>query len=90
MQSDCWGALGGAQRFGRLIGTIFRLQHSVTNSHYNVRRAYLERYKMCKSAEEVSAAQEAITEELERDYQDSRRDKGKHFQCLLSRRVLDH
>ncbi|KZP33868.1 DUF367-domain-containing protein [Athelia psychrophila] len=42
---------------------------------WKVNRVYLERYKACKSAEEVTSAQEAIAEELERDYEDSRRDK---------------
>lgn len=37
---------------------------------------YLEQYKTCASAEEVRAAQERITVQLERDYADSRRERG--------------
>lgn len=39
-------------------------------------RVYFERYKACESAADVTAAQESIMEELEKDYEDSRRDKG--------------
>jgi hypothetical protein len=42
-------------------------------------RSYLEQYRSCKSAAEVHAAQEHIIKELEQDYEDSRRDKGKKF-----------
>ncbi|KAF7973671.1 hypothetical protein HWV62_14652 [Athelia sp. TMB] len=38
-------------------------------------RVYLERYKTCQSSEEISAAQDLIAAQLERDWEDSRRDK---------------
>ena len=39
-------------------------------------RPYIERYRSCETAAEVSAAQNNIIQELELDYENSRRDKG--------------
>jgi pre-rRNA-processing protein TSR3 len=40
-------------------------------------RPYIERYQSCKTAADVSAAQDNIIQELELDYENSRRDKGR-------------
>ncbi|KAF8918585.1 DUF367-domain-containing protein [Mucidula mucida] len=45
-------------------------------SFWNVNKAYFEQYKTCKSSEEISAMQETIIAELEKSYEDSRREKG--------------
>ncbi|KAF7970937.1 hypothetical protein HWV62_22586 [Athelia sp. TMB] len=47
-------------------------------------RVYLERYKTCQSSEEISAAQDFITAQLERDWEDSRRDKGNTLTVSLT------
>jgi pre-rRNA-processing protein TSR3 len=54
-------------------------------------RSYLEQYKLCKSAAEVSAAQERIIRALEQDYEDSRRDKGQgsHPTLTICERTTD-
>jgi pre-rRNA-processing protein TSR3 len=44
-------------------------------SFWEVNRPYLERYQLCKTAGEVNVAQENIMQELEQDYENSRRDK---------------
>ncbi|KAJ7334308.1 DUF367 family protein [Mycena albidolilacea] len=46
-------------------------------SFWKVNRAFLERYKTCGSAEEVSAMQERIMDELEQSWEDSRRGKDR-------------
>ncbi|KAJ7491989.1 DUF367 family protein [Mycena latifolia] len=46
-------------------------------SFWKVNRTFLERYKTCGTAEEVSAMQERIMDDLERNWEESRRDKGK-------------
>ncbi|KAJ6488063.1 DUF367 family protein [Mycena vulgaris] len=45
-------------------------------SFWKVNRSFLERYKTCSTAEEVSAMQESIMDDLEKNWEDSRRDKG--------------
>ncbi|KAJ7185112.1 hypothetical protein B0H12DRAFT_1040437 [Mycena haematopus] len=45
-------------------------------SFWKVNRMFLERYQTCDTAEEVSAMQERIMDELEKSWEDSRRDKG--------------
>ncbi|KAF8216699.1 hypothetical protein K438DRAFT_1703782 [Mycena galopus ATCC 62051] len=53
-------------------------------SFWKVNRMFLERYQKCGTAEEVSAMQERIMDELEKNWEDSRRDKGEPlFQCSL-------
>ncbi|KAJ7595086.1 hypothetical protein C8J56DRAFT_1161559 [Mycena floridula] len=42
-------------------------------SFYKVNQIYLERYKLCRTSAEVTAAQETLLEELEQNWQDSRR-----------------
>ncbi|KAF9024246.1 DUF367-domain-containing protein [Hymenopellis radicata] len=44
-------------------------------SFWNVNKAYFEQYKTCKSSEEISAMQETIIAELEKSYENSRREK---------------
>ncbi|KAJ7117809.1 hypothetical protein C8R44DRAFT_791457 [Mycena epipterygia] len=44
-------------------------------SFWKVNRTFLERYKKCGTAEEVSAMQESIMDDLEKNWEDSRRDK---------------
>ncbi|KAF7370467.1 Ribosome biogenesis protein TSR3 [Mycena sanguinolenta] len=44
-------------------------------SFWKVNRMFLERYQTCSTSEEVSAMQERIMEELEKSWEDSRRDK---------------
>ncbi|KAG5641166.1 hypothetical protein DXG03_005863 [Asterophora parasitica] len=44
-------------------------------SFYKVNRHFIERYKTCKTSEEVQAMQERIMEELEKNYAESRRQK---------------
>ncbi|KAJ7255444.1 hypothetical protein B0H12DRAFT_1070919 [Mycena haematopus] len=44
-------------------------------SFWKVNRMFLERYQTCDTAEEVSAMQERIMDELEKSWEDSRRDK---------------
>ncbi|KAL5529002.1 hypothetical protein ACEPAG_4976 [Sanghuangporus baumii] len=43
-------------------------------SFYDVNKPYIERYRTCKSASEVSEMQEIIMRELEESYQQSRKD----------------
>ncbi|KAJ7917561.1 hypothetical protein B0H13DRAFT_1995059 [Mycena leptocephala] len=45
-------------------------------SFWKVNRTFLERYKECNTAEEMSAMQERIMDDLEKSWEDSRRDKG--------------
>lgn len=40
-------------------------------------RAYLEKYRTCKSSEEVAAMQDTILAELANSYEESRKDKDK-------------
>ncbi|KAE9397670.1 DUF367-domain-containing protein [Gymnopus androsaceus JB14] len=47
-------------------------------SFYKVNRPFLEKYKKCTTAAEVSAAQEQIMEELENNWNESRREKNAH------------
>ncbi|KAI9569147.1 hypothetical protein HD554DRAFT_2093482 [Boletus coccyginus] len=49
------------------------------DSFCEVNRIYLDKYKTCKSAEEVTAMQNAILAELENSYQESRKDKENEF-----------
>ncbi|KAH0835810.1 hypothetical protein J3R83DRAFT_9668 [Lanmaoa asiatica] len=42
-------------------------------------QVYLEKYKTCKSAEEVAMIQDAILAELENSYEESRKDREKEF-----------
>ncbi|KAK6967132.1 ribosome biogenesis protein TSR3 [Favolaschia claudopus] len=44
-------------------------------SFWNVNRAFLERYKTCSTAEEVNTMQELIMDELEKSWEESRREK---------------
>ncbi|KAG6908925.1 hypothetical protein DXG01_002704 [Tephrocybe rancida] len=44
-------------------------------SFYKVNRTFLERYKTCNSADEVSAMQERIMDDLEKNWTESRRQK---------------
>lgn len=44
-------------------------------SFWKVNRPYLERYKKCDTAAEITAMQEAIMDELERNYVESRKAK---------------
>ncbi|KAJ6518963.1 hypothetical protein C8R45DRAFT_10628 [Mycena sanguinolenta] len=44
-------------------------------SFWKVNRMFLERYQTCGTADEVSAMQERIMEELEKSWEDSRKDK---------------
>ncbi|KAG5353131.1 hypothetical protein C0989_010153 [Termitomyces sp. Mn162] len=44
-------------------------------SFYQVNRIFLERYKTCSSAEEVSAMQDRIIDDLEKNWTESRRQK---------------
>ncbi|KAG8216648.1 hypothetical protein J3R82DRAFT_6845 [Butyriboletus roseoflavus] len=46
---------------------------------WKVNRVYLEKYKTCKSAGEVTVMQDAILAELENSYEESRKDKNKEF-----------
>ncbi|KAJ6581684.1 hypothetical protein B0H19DRAFT_1207535 [Mycena capillaripes] len=48
-------------------------------SFWKVNRTFLERYKTCSTAEEVSAMQERIMDDLEKSWEDSRRDKGESY-----------
>ncbi|KAG9313654.1 hypothetical protein JVU11DRAFT_5986 [Chiua virens] len=48
------------------------------DAFWRVNRVYLDKYKGCKSAEEVSAMQDAILTELEDSYRESRKDKLEH------------
>ncbi|KAJ7880003.1 hypothetical protein B0H14DRAFT_2708217 [Mycena olivaceomarginata] len=54
-------------------------------SFWKVNRTFLERYKTCGSAEEVSAMQERIMDELEQSWEDSRR--GQRIQTPIPTRV---
>ncbi|GLB45369.1 putative zn-finger domain-containing protein [Lyophyllum shimeji] len=45
-------------------------------SFYEVNRTFFERYKSCGSADEISAMQDRIVEELEKDWSESRREQG--------------
>ncbi|KAF7308975.1 3-hydroxy-3-methylglutaryl coenzyme A synthase [Mycena kentingensis (nom. inval.)] len=45
------------------------------SAFWTVNQPFLEKYKTCTSAEEVSRAQDQIMEELERNYAESRREK---------------
>ena len=51
----------------------------VSHAHIDLiyHRIYLDKYKTCKSAEEVSAMQDAILAELQSSYEESRKDKDK-------------
>jgi len=70
----------GVDRFGRSIGrssvSMFA-PDPVIFIFACPTRSYLERYQLCKTADEVAAAQENIIRELEQDYENSRRDKGR-------------
>ena len=55
-----------------------------------VTRPYLERYQSCKTAEEVNAAQENIIQELEQDYESSRRDKGQRPTAIFAINCRTH
>jgi pre-rRNA-processing protein TSR3 len=44
------------------------------------RRTFLERYKECQTAADITAIQERIIHDLERSWEESRRQKG----CLIS------
>ncbi|TFK19934.1 DUF367-domain-containing protein [Coprinopsis marcescibilis] len=44
-------------------------------SFWKVNRTYIEQYRTCKTSEEVAKMQETIMDELERDYNESRKDK---------------
>ena len=78
---------GWGGSFWKVNQCVFRCQKypwlSLFLSEYTLilwhNRSYLEQYRSCKSAAEVQAAQENIIKELEQDYEDSRRDKGKKF-----------
>ncbi|KAN0084623.1 protein of unknown function (DUF367) domain containing protein [Tylopilus felleus] len=60
-------------------------QHSETllsgfgwgDAFWKVNRAYLEKYRTCKSSEEVAAMQDTILAELANSYEESRKDKDK-------------
>ncbi|KAG6857070.1 hypothetical protein H0H87_010035 [Tephrocybe sp. NHM501043] len=45
------------------------------SSFYKVNRTFFERYKTCNSAEEISAMQERIMEDLEKNWNESRQQK---------------
>ncbi|KAG6808525.1 hypothetical protein H0H92_003829 [Tricholoma furcatifolium] len=47
-------------------------------SFYKVNRTLIERYKTCTSADEVSAMQERIIDDLEKSWEESRRQKEEH------------
>ncbi|GLB45205.1 putative ribosome biogenesis protein required for processing 35S pre-rRNA at site D [Lyophyllum shimeji] len=46
-------------------------------SFYEVNRTFFERYKTCGSADEISAMQDRIVDELEKDWSESRREQGR-------------
>lgn len=46
-------------------------------------RSFLERYQKCDTAAEVYAMQEAIMDELERDYTESRKERGLSLDYIL-------
>ncbi|KAJ3836474.1 DUF367 family protein [Lentinula raphanica] len=47
-------------------------------SFWEVNRHFIEKYKKCSTAAEVSMAQDQVMEELERNWEESRRDKNQH------------
>jgi hypothetical protein len=69
-----------SRQFSTYRGYHFASKHTLTLLSD---RSYLERYRSCKSAVEVSAAQEHIIQELEQDYESSRREKGRRSQSAL-------
>ncbi|KIK66165.1 hypothetical protein GYMLUDRAFT_38688 [Collybiopsis luxurians FD-317 M1] len=48
-------------------------------SFYQVNRPFLEKYKKCTTAAEVSAAQDQVIDELENSWEESRREKNAHI-----------
>ncbi|KAF8551184.1 DUF367-domain-containing protein [Imleria badia] len=58
------------------------------DSFWEVNRVYLEKYKTCTSAEQVTAMQDAILAELENSYQESRKDKDKELASTSTEDLL--
>lgn len=65
-------------------GSFWKVNRCVTLNQYCsprsevllLRRPFIERYRTCNTAEEVSQMQETIMEELEKSYEESRQQRG--------------
>lgn len=67
----------GETHSGRSIGkcSCFPFRTPIFDTCFTL-RVYLEKYKTCRSAGEVTVMQDAILAELENNYEESRKDKG--------------
>lgn len=64
---------------------ILLSQFGWASSFWKVNKPFLERYQLCKSSEEVTAAQESIMKELEEIYLQRRQESGQLILFPLSR-----
>jgi pre-rRNA-processing protein TSR3 len=79
--------LAGVVRFGRSIGVPLHC-FVVFGFSYPPRRTFLEQYKKCRTAAEVKATQEHIIEDLEKSWEESRRQKGIFYFNVRPRREI--
>jgi len=68
---------GWGDSFWKVNRSVPVLAHDIISHDLPSDSVYIEKYKTCTTAEEVVAMQEQIIAELEKSYEDSRKQKGK-------------